>query len=322
MSHAPRPHRILSVGPRPFSLPADSPWGPFEVRHVDGLDAAAAALRSPGADALVIDATVGDGFDAVLHWPALSQAVMTSAVVLLGAECTPAQADALMAAGVQDILPAAAHAGSPLALARALRLSLARQRHTDAMHKSHATDLSTGLPNHAQLMEHMSHLLALREREPAPMAVVALRLDGLATVREELGAEAVNVLRRKVAVRLRSRLRASDVLASVAPDLLVVLLAWIDQPQDGPRVADKLVEALRQPFSLTGRSAALAVSPGVALYPDAGKTPDALLRQAIGEATGGMALGRPGFANRVERGTAPAANDPAGDEAPPAPLAD
>lgn len=309
---------VLSIGPRPFALPGDSPWGPFELTHVDSLQAAAEQLRQRHADAVVIDAAVGDSFTDVLHWPALSQAVLESAVVLLGAECNPAQADALMAAGVQDILPAAAHAGSPLALARALRLALARQRHTQAVHKSHATDLSTGLPNHAQLLEHMSHLLALREREPAPMAVVALRLDGLATVRDELGAEAANVLRRKVAVRLRARLRASDVLASVAPDLLVVLLAWIDQPQDSARVADKLVDALRQPFSLTGRSAALAVSPGVALYPDAGKTPDALLRQAIGQATGGMAIGRAGFANRVERGTADAAND----EAPPSPLAD
>lgn len=311
-------YRILSVGPRPFALPGDSPWGPFELVHVDRLEAATEQLRQQAVDAVVIDAAVGDSFNDVLHWPALSQAVLESAVVLLGAECTPAQANALMAAGVQDILPAAAHAGSPLALARALRLALARQRHTAAVHKSHATDLSTGLPNHAQLLEHMSHLLALREREPAPMAVVALRLDGLGTVREELGAEAVNVLRRKVAVRLRARLRASDVLASAAQDLLIVLLAWIDQPNDGSRVADKLVDALRQPFTLTGRSIALAVSPGVALYPQQGKAADALLRQAISQATGSAPIGRPGFANRVERGAAEAAND----ELPPAPLAD
>ena len=33
--------------------------------------------------------------------------------------------------------------------------------------KAYATDLETGLPHQQQLIEHMSHLLALREREPA-----------------------------------------------------------------------------------------------------------------------------------------------------------
>ena len=43
-------------------------------------------------------------------------------------------------------------------------------------------------------------------REPAPMAVIALRIDGLAAVVTSLGTESANVLRRKVAVRLRGAL--------------------------------------------------------------------------------------------------------------------
>ena len=39
-----------------------------------------------------------------------------------------------------------------------------RKRLDIAARRAHATDLATGLPNHAQLMEHMTHLLALRER--------------------------------------------------------------------------------------------------------------------------------------------------------------
>jgi GGDEF domain-containing protein len=87
----------------------------------------------------------------------------------------------------------------------------------------------------------MTHLLALREREPAPMAVIALRIEGLSGVAASLGRESANVLRRKVAVRLRASLRASDVVASIGNDAFVVLLAWIDSPADGERVAGKLV---------------------------------------------------------------------------------
>ena len=49
-----------------------------------------------------------------------------------------------------------------------------RKRLEVAARKAYATDLATGLPNHAQLMEHMTHLLALREREPAPMVLLVL----------------------------------------------------------------------------------------------------------------------------------------------------
>ena len=108
-----------------------------------------------------------------------------------------------------------------------------------AARKAYATDLATGLPNHAQLLEHMTHLLALREREPAPMALLVLRIEGLSTTEAALGAEAANVLRRKVAVRLRAGLRASDVVASIGADAFAVLLAWIDAPADGMRVASQ-----------------------------------------------------------------------------------
>ena len=125
---------------------------------------------------------------------------------------------------------------------RALRLAVERKRLDRAARKAYATDLSTGLPNHAQLLEHMTHLLALREREPAPMALLVLRIEGLSTAEAALGAEAANVLRRKVAVRLRAGLRASDVVAALGADSFAVLLAWIDTPADGQRVADKLIQ--------------------------------------------------------------------------------
>jgi GGDEF domain-containing protein len=90
-----------------------------------------------------------------------------------------------------------------------------RKRLEQAARNAYATDLATGLPHQAQLLEHMTQLLALREREPAPMVLLVLRIEGLASGRGALGAEAANILRRKVAVRLRGGLRASDVVASI-----------------------------------------------------------------------------------------------------------
>jgi diguanylate cyclase len=151
--------------------------------------------------------------------------------------------------------------------------------------------------------------VALRDREPAPMAVIALRVEGLSAVRDALGAESSNVLRRKVAVRLRASLRASDVVASIGNDAFVVLLAWIDAPADGERVTGKLIDALRQPFSVAGSDLSVKIHAGLALYPEHGKTADALLRRSLGQAASLAAMGGEGTGRVADRGREPAAND-------------
>ena len=272
----------------------------------DSLETAAARLHETSFEMVVAAVPAA----ALLAWPALTQAVLDSAVVALLAEAPDeVTQNLLLERGVQDIVvPADAPAD---ALRRRLEIAAQRKALDRNARKAFATDLATGLPNHAQLLEHMTHLLALREREPAPMAVIALRIEGLAAVRESLGNESSNVLRRKVAVRLRASLRASDVVASIGNDVFVVLLAWIDSPADGERVAAKLGLSLRQPFSVAGSDVAVSVSAGLALYPEHGKTADALLRRSVGQAASLATMGREGLARSTERDASPAANDDA-----------
>jgi diguanylate cyclase (GGDEF)-like protein len=270
------------------------------------LEEAAAQLRAVNFEVVVAAVPAQE----LLHWPALSHAVLDSAVIALAIEA-PAEAllDALLERGVQDVVVQTD--GSVQSLQRRMDIAVRHKALDRAARKAFATDLATGLPNHTQLLEHMTHLLALREREPAPMAAIALRIDGLLTVQANLGLESANVLRRKVAVRLRASLRASDVVASIGNDAFLVLLAWIDAAADGERVAAKLLQSLRQPFNVAGSDVAVSVSAGLALYPEHGKTADALLRRSVGQAAGLATMGREGFANRVERGPSVAANDEA-----------
>jgi diguanylate cyclase len=292
---------VLSLAPLPAAV-ARSSWGPCDLRPCGSFDELAQRLRDDGAaDAVVID---GANAVALAAWPALSYAVLDAAVLVLP-PVTPDVTLKLMEMGVQDVLTAS----DGETLARALRLAVERKRIERAARKAYATDLATGLPNHAQLQEHMTHLLALREREPAPMAVIVLRIEGLARVADALGVEAANVLRRKAAVRLRSALRASDVVASVGSDAFAVLLAFIEAAHDGERVTAKLAASLAQPFSVAGREQRLAVSAGLASYPEHGKDADALLRRALGQAAQVATVGSAGVANAADRGPDAAAND-------------
>lgn len=298
------PIQLLHLGPRAPDL-STSAYGPFVVHAVSALDELASALDAQGYDAIVLHQAEPDQLGQLATWPGMARAVLGAAVLVIAPEPAAADALRLVHLGAQDVLPP--HEAQPSALARAVRLAVERKRLEQQARKAYATDLATGLPNHAQLMEHINHLLALREREPAVMALLALRIEGLASTEARLGTEAANVLRRKVAVRLRSGLRASDVVASLGADCFAVLLAWIDDAADSDRVAVKLAQALQRPFTVAGQDVAVAVCVGVAQYPQHGKDADSLLRRAMGQASEGRAIGRSGLSARA--GGAAAAND-------------
>ncbi len=298
------PIQLLFLGLAEPDL-STSAYGPFVLHPVTSAQDLASALDRQHYDAIVLAEPRPDALAQWLVWPGMSRAVLDAAVLVLAPE--PARADAvkLLQIGVQDVLPLREAIAETLA--RAVRLAVERKRLERAARKAYATDLATGLPNHAQLMEHMSHLLALREREPAAMALLALRIEGLSATEARLGIEAANVLRRKVAVRLRSGLRASDVVASVGADSFVVLLAWIDDAANADRVVAKLAQSLQRPFTVAGQDVAVAVCVGVAQYPQHGKEAEALLRRALAQAGESRALGRAGLSQHG--GGAAAAND-------------
>ena len=301
MNH--EPLQVLYLGRGTPDL-ATSAWGPFVVHATASREELTEALNHQLYQAVVLEGDSPGAGAAMATWPELARAVLDSAVLVLLPEPTTAEALRLLQLGVQDVLPR--REAQAEALARALRLAVTRDAAQRAARKAYATDLATGLPIHAQLMEHTTHLLALREREPAAMALLALRLEGLEATEARLGAEAANVLRRKVAVRLRAGLRASDVVASVGADTFMVLLAWVDAGGAGDRVGAKLAQSLQRPFTVAGQDVAVAVSVGVARYPEHGKEAGALIGRALQQAGDGRVVGRAGLS---ARGGAAAAND-------------
>jgi len=297
--------QVLFQGGPPPDL-ATSSFGPFIVQDCSSLADAAEQIELNRYDALLLQASGAAELNALAQWSALSHAVLDMALVVLTPEPAAADVVRLLQLGVQEVVPTRDAGAERLALA--LRQGAQRKWLELAARRAYATDLNTGLPNQAQLMEHMTHLLALREREPAPMAVLALRVEGIATAQARLGAEAANVLRRKIAVRLRSGLRASDVVAALGADRFAVLLAWIDDAADAERVVAKLTRSLQRPFSVAGQDLAVAVGAGLARYPGDGRDADVLLRLAAGQASRDNPQGRAGLFSRLDRGDA-AAND-------------
>lgn len=281
------PFQVLCLSLTPPDLVTSS-FGPFVVRHCEAFPQLSSSLRDGPAEAMLFDLRQDGDVERLFAWQGLAHAVMESAVVVVAPEPTPALCTRLLQAGVQDVL--SRRDASDDTIGRVLRLSIERKRLEAQARRALSTDLTTGLPTHAQLLEHMTHLLALREREPAAMALIVLRLDGFRGAEAALGAESANVLRRKAAVRLRASLRASDVVASLGNDMFGVLLAWIDSESDAEGVARKLLASLRQPFNVAGHDLPLSAAIGLGQYPAHGRDADSLLRRAIGQAASGHAV--------------------------------
>jgi diguanylate cyclase (GGDEF)-like protein len=290
------PGSVLAVGVDDTLASALAAAG-IEVVQADTLshagDHAAVLLQAPDAAALTALAQRID----------IPEAAFDTAVVVHAPEGDDTAEAQLLQLGVEAIVTRVA------ALPRGIRHAVLRKQVERSARTAYATDLATGLPHQAQLLEHMTQLLALREREPAPMVLLVLRVDGFAAVAVRLGAEAANLLRRKVAVRLRSGLRASDVVAAIGPDSFGVLLGHVEAPGDGERVAAKLVRSLQQPLKVAAQECQVSAVVGLALYPEHGKDAQSLLQRASTQAGSMATLGSEGFATPVHRGGGAAAND-------------
>ena len=300
---APESFRVLVLAELDAALLLEfgrSLFGPFAVVQPASADTPRGDSSWGGFDAVVVDAATRALLD--------SASSARAAVVAVEDGSAPLDALGWLAQGAQDVVERAALTGQ--VLARQTRFAIERQRIGQASRRAHSTDTATGLPHREQFVEHMSHLLALREREPSPMAVLALRIEGLASAAGRFGTDVADVLRRRLAVRLRAGVRASDIVASIGSENFAVLLGSLLAPADAGRVAAKLVESLLKTFSVGGHDLTVAVALGVAAYPQDGADPERLLRKALAFAAAAPAEGRAGFSNFHELAvTRGAAND-------------
>ena len=141
-------------------------------------------------------------------------------------------------------------------------------------------DALTGLPNRRLFNDHLSLELAHAQRNQQRLAVMLLDLDHFKDVNDTLGHSVGDKLLQAVAHRLTSLLRRGDTVARMGGDEFMLLLPEVAQEEDAAGVAQKVLEALREPFVFDGHELHISTSIGVALYPDDGEDGDTLMKNA------------------------------------------
>lgn len=140
-------------------------------------------------------------------------------------------------------------------------------------------DALTELPNRALFLERLHHAIATAQRHRGKCAVLFLDLDRFKEVNDTQGHAVGDTVLREVAQRFRGVLRNDELLARLGGDEFAVVTSDADEGS-AILIAERLIGALKKQVNAGGHNFSLGVSIGIALYPNDGDTPDALLRNA------------------------------------------
>ncbi|WOS67027.1 MULTISPECIES: sensor domain-containing protein [Sinorhizobium] len=154
------------------------------------------------------------------------------------------------------------------------RLLAQKQIHHMARH-----DALTGLPNWQSLREEFERI-SDNIVPDTKIAIVCLDLEGFKAVNNAYGRASGDLLLRRVADRLRSRVKQSDILCRLGGDDFVVLRTGIKSNDEARNLAQQLIDVVEVPYELAGSHVDLGVIVGLAAAPKGDQSIDELIQAA------------------------------------------
>jgi len=141
-------------------------------------------------------------------------------------------------------------------------------------------DSLTQLPNRLLFHDNLMQAQAWARRHHQSFALMFIDLDGFKPVNDTLGHAIGDELLQNVAQRLLNCIRDTDTCARLGGDEFTVILTEVEDLSAVPKVADRILDTLHQPFILANRSVEISASIGIALYPQDSGDADNLLQCA------------------------------------------
>lgn len=168
-------------------------------------------------------------------------------------------------------------------LARVFNDMVGRLRATRAeLERLSVTDELTGLANRRLLMTELEREVRRSERHENPLAILMLDVDHFKNFNDTHGHRAGDAVLKRLANTLKKCVRDVDTVARYGGEEFLVMLPEIPATEVA-RVAERIRAASEADrFTPEGSSTALSVtvSVGVAVYPESGRTADALIEAA------------------------------------------
>ncbi|MGZ4727213.1 MAG: diguanylate cyclase domain-containing protein [Acidimicrobiales bacterium] len=143
-----------------------------------------------------------------------------------------------------------------------------------------SVDPLTGLPNRTQVLEHIRRSLGRLGSGREIVGILFVDLDHFKLINDAVGHQAGDDVLALVGERLRQSMRPEDLVGRVGGDEFVVVCRDLRAPADAQVVAQRVLDALGEPFEVAGGSWDLSAAIGIATTGNADIDPEALVARA------------------------------------------
>ncbi|HYL08929.1 MAG TPA: sensor domain-containing diguanylate cyclase, partial [Candidatus Udaeobacter sp.] len=141
-------------------------------------------------------------------------------------------------------------------------------------------DPLTELANRSLFFDRLRQSIHAARREDERVALVMLDIDGFKEINDVRGHAVGDQVLKELGVRLGSGLRATDTAARIGGDEFAWILPRVSSRESAHRTVVKRLAHVQEPIMIHGRELQIAISAGIAVYPDDGHDPDTLMRHA------------------------------------------
>ncbi len=157
----------------------------------------------------------------------------------------------------------------------------ARRQAEAGLHHIAFHDSLTGLPNRRRFHEHLVQALARVQTEPQrQFGLMFLDFDRFKLINDSLGHAVGDEFLIAVAGRIQHQVRPGDIVARLGGDEFAILAEDLNDQRYAVTLADRLLEALRQPFQIAGTEITTSASIGITFSGMGYATPADMLRDA------------------------------------------
>jgi diguanylate cyclase (GGDEF)-like protein len=198
-------------------------------------------------------------------------------IVILTREATPEQERNMIDAGAADVLPLDELNNGTLR--RSLRYALNRHDDQRRLSRLALVDPITGLPTQILFWELLGLAVRRGQRNRDFFSILLIDFDwsGLPA---DIADQAMPVLFKRFADRIKALMRASDTVARFEKSQIVVLAESMPRVEDVQVVAAKILSDITAPSAYGDRYVTVNGAIGIAIYPTSGGTPEGLLVRA------------------------------------------
>jgi diguanylate cyclase len=169
---------------------------------------------------------------------------------------------------------------SQLALAFTEAALTAAQLEAHAAHTRSLHDSLTGLPNRELFDDRLTKAISLANRHNWTLAVMFLDLDEFKNINDVHGHAVGDAVLRKIAERLRGRVRDEDTVCRNGGDEFLYLLMNPGGQENLERIAHSISSGIAQPVAVGDFEFTVKPSIGIAIYPGDGSGGNDLITNA------------------------------------------